>query len=103
MNEIMLKRTLNSIGRTCFVKHFELLTNLDFSTDQIVEKLIQLEGYSENGCRTRANCSKRIVKNNLTLKALDLIIETKKIPIELKQKADLLKRNACNPKVYPPY
>ncbi len=91
MNDQLLTRNINSIGRSCFIKHFELLTNQELSTKQITEKLIELEGYSENGARTRVNCTKRILKLNCIERALDMVIDTKKISNDIKLKAEQIK------------
>lgn len=87
MNEQQLIRVIHSIGKMCFIKHFELLTNPFLSTKKIAETLMNLEGYSQNGAMTRANCAKRIFENSAIEKAIDLILKSQKIPDDIKEKA----------------
>lgn len=87
MDTKLLERLLNSIGRSCFIKHYDLFTNPNFSTSDVVKELIESEGYCISGSQTRANCAKRIIKNNALSQSLELIIATRKIPDEIKQKA----------------
>lgn len=90
MSSSKLMRIINSIGKACFIEHFELIMN-SISKNVIIEQLMNLGKYSENGAKTRINCAKRILKNNLIREILEIIIESKKVTEATRNKARKLK------------
>ncbi len=91
MSSSKLMRIINSIGKACFIEHFELIMNSNLSKNVIIEQLMNLGKYSENGAKTRINCAKRILKNNLIREILEIIIESKKVTEATRNKARKLK------------
>lgn len=59
MNDQQLIRTLNSVGKACFVKYYERAS--DPSLHQLIREIRDAEGYSPVACQTRASGIRSIV------------------------------------------
>lgn len=86
--EMDLQRALNSVGKTCFVKYYEEFTS-DKPVEDIVELLLNNEGYTETASRTRVNNARRIIRQGLSAEALCLVISSNHALVteEIKQRA----------------
>lgn len=86
--EMDLQRALNSVGKTCFVKYYEEFAS-DKPLEDIVELLLNNEGYTETASRTRVNNARRIIRQGLSAEALGLVISSNHALVteEIKQKA----------------
>lgn len=73
--EMDLQRALNSVGKTCFVKYYEEFAS-DKPVEDIVEILLNQEGYAETASRTRVNNARKIIRQGLSNQALDLVINS---------------------------
>ncbi|WP_086982315.1 hypothetical protein [Vibrio aphrogenes] len=91
MDDKQLERSLHSIGKACFVKYYDLFQNPNWSREDLIEHLMKAEGYYESGCKTRISQSKRIFDKNRALDALDIIINSNRLPVEIIEKARKLK------------
>ncbi|WP_217523199.1 hypothetical protein [Vibrio metschnikovii] len=91
MDDKQLDRSLRSIGKECFVKYYELFQDRNWSKEDLIEHLIAVEGYQESGCITRISKSRRIFNDHREYDALDMVISSNRLPIEIIEKARKLK------------
>ena len=73
--EIDLQRAFNSVGKTCYVKYYEEYAS-DKPVEDIVEILLNQEGYAETASWTRVNNARMIIRQGLSNQALDLVINS---------------------------
>lgn len=93
MNDEQLKRSLNSIGKGCFAKYFEAFNNLSISSDDLIDGLMKIENYKESGARTRVTQSRRIIKENRALDALQIVEASNNVKDWVNSKAHFLIKN----------
>lgn len=86
-----LQRTLNSVGKACFVRYFEVFSSEE-PIENVLELLLNEEGYTEKASRTRISNARKIIRNGLSILALQAVIQSKHSAIspELKNKAQQL-------------
>lgn len=90
MNDQQLNRYLQSVGKGCFVKYLELFENERYSNEDLIEKLMAEEGYTEKGSRTRVVGSRRIIEAGRRSDALEMIAESKRLDPKVVEKAKQL-------------
>ena len=74
MNDKKLERTLQSIGKACFVNYFTEFSDLSLSDDAVARILVEREGWDEaSTLHFRVRGARRIVKTGRTQDALMLI------------------------------
>jgi hypothetical protein len=93
MNDNQLERSLQSIGKKCFVKYFDAFNNQQLSNEDVIEMLMKNEGYEESGCRTRVTQARRIIKAKMIKSALTNISQSSKIEVSIIEKAKSLLNN----------
>ncbi|OCW96057.1 hypothetical protein [Alishewanella sp. HH-ZS] len=93
MNDDQLDRSLRSIGKACFVKYFAEFSDLAISSEDLIDMLMQQEGYTESGCKTRISNSRRIISSGRQDDALAMIIASERVEAEIVDKARELRRN----------
>ncbi|HHC7270743.1 TPA: hypothetical protein ACN30M_004596 [Vibrio parahaemolyticus] len=81
-----LKRTLQTIGMTCFVQHFYDLINDNNTISDLVE-IIANDNVSESSARTKAYAGRKIIKNNMQLEALKRIANAPIVDSQISDKA----------------
>ncbi len=86
-NSIDLTRCINSIGKSCFIKHFDLFADRKLRVVDKVDRLMQLENYTESGCHIRVTFADQIFENGFEKEALRVIIDSPKIAWTDKQRA----------------
>jgi hypothetical protein len=79
MDDIGLKRTLNSIGKSCFIKYFDYFKDDSISKESLIDIISTKERYKKTATLTRINSARRIIKNNLENEAFKIISESSKI------------------------
>jgi hypothetical protein len=83
-----IKRKLNSIGKECFIRDWNLW-GLD--TLEAVDMLMKRYGYKETGARTRVNCAKWLLQDKATREAaLGVVIRARRVPHSVIKKAEEL-------------
>lgn len=87
MDDKQLERSLQSIGKECFVKYFENFKDFRYQNEELIELLMSNEGYEESGCKTRVNQSRRIINAGRENDALSIIMASQRIPHEVRQRA----------------
>lgn len=87
MNQDRLKRKLQSIGKTCFIKYYEMFKDENCLNESLVMLISNNENYSIVATATRVNCARWIVRHNLTKEALEIITNSKKLDKTIKVKA----------------
>lgn len=75
MSQFDVKRTLQTVGMTCFVTYFKELSDARLSTTDLIE-LISDENVSESSARTKISAGRRILREGAANKALKLITES---------------------------
>lgn len=75
MSSFDVKRTLQTVGMTCFVTYFKELANDRLHLADLVE-IISNENVSESSARTKASAGRRILREGAANKALKLITES---------------------------
>ena len=93
MNDDQLDRSLRSIGKTCFVKYFSEFSDLAITSEDLIDMLMQQEGYTESGCKTRISNSRRIISSGRQDDALAMIIASERVEAEIVDRARELRRN----------
>lgn len=88
MNDQQLQRSLNSIGKRCFVKYFEEFR----SSNDVAALLEREEGYTFKACRSRTSHAKSIIKARREQDALDIIIRSKADALTKNKAAAILAR-----------
>lgn len=96
MTDKQLQRCLQSIGKGCFIKYFASFANFNLPVEDIVEELKCNENYDEMASRTRINSARRIFKEQRSLDALTLIVQSKRLDKELVLAASKLIENSGN-------
>jgi hypothetical protein len=93
LGENMDKKLIESVGKECFVKYFELFRDETNSTADLIELLIRNEGYTENACRTRISKSRKIINDGFAREVLQDISGSTKLSYKVTASArDLLKK-----------
>ncbi len=90
MDDKQLERSLQSIGKKCFVDYFETFNDQTLSKVEVIEILMKNEGYKESGCRTRETKARKIIKAKMTVKALINISKSSKLEDSTIKKANIL-------------
>ena len=93
MDENQLERSLQSIGKKCFVKYFDTFNDKKLSNEDVIEILMKNEGYEESGCRTRVTQARRIIKAEMSKSALSIISQSSKLEDSILEKAELILNN----------
>ena len=93
MNEEQLQRSLQSIGKECFVKYFEEFSDSSKSNEDLIELLMSNEGYTESGCKTRVSQSRRIIRSGRARDALRIIAGSGRVPDRVSKRASTLHAN----------
>ena len=73
MNDNQLERTLQSIGKACFLKYFTEFSDLSLSGEAVARILVEREGWSELATlHFRVRWARRIIKAGRAQDALVL-------------------------------
>ena len=78
MNDDQLYRSLQSVGMGCFTKYFEAFSDFEKSDEGLIEALMKIEGYEENGAKTRDSQARRITREDRAIDALQKIAESER-------------------------
>lgn len=74
-----IRKKLNSIGKRCFVRYFELFENNNLSNEYI-EEIIKLENeYKEKATKLRVSNARSIINKGFNVLALEIIISSNRI------------------------
>ena len=94
MNDNQLQRTLQSIGKACFVNYFPEFSNLTLSDESVARILVEREGWDEAAALNfRVRGARHIIKAGRAKDALMLIVDSPRMPKKLKSCAlSLLQR-----------
>lgn len=93
MTPIQVTRSLQSIGKACFVKYFKEFSNVSLSSEDLIELLQTNERYKESGCITRISQARRIIRTGQAKAALIEIIESPRLADETVAMANKLLRS----------
>jgi len=90
MKKVQLKRSIQSIGMQCFIKYFESFGDEAIREKDLIDALIKIEKYRENGARTRVCQSRKIFRENMVKEALELVGSSCRVKPWVTSKANLL-------------
>ena len=82
-----IETSLRSMGKGCFVKYYADFANSKLSTGDLIEILTEKEGYTETACRTRTSHARRIINSGNTKRALELIVSSGRVSVEIRDRA----------------
>jgi len=85
-----LERSLQSVGKRCFIEHFDLFTDQTISKTDAIERLMRLDNICESSADTKVYCAGRIIKEGYARKALTNIVNSVKVPFSWREKAKAL-------------
>jgi hypothetical protein len=87
MNDDQFKRAMQSVGLTCFVKHFELFADRRLSSGDAAAELSAREPFTANACRSRVSHSRRVIESGRARDGLRMFLSSRINDCELEQKA----------------
>lgn len=90
MNEVQVYKRLCSIGMAWFVKYFAELSNESLSRLDLLEMVMQNEGYKEKATISRITSGRSIIRRGGAKTALNLIAEASKVPDHIREEAKRL-------------
>ncbi len=77
MNEQQLVRTLNSVGKRCFVTWFRQFCDPSLSNEDIAAQIQEAERYTAKACRTRTSHARSIINAGRGRDALTIVANSK--------------------------
>jgi hypothetical protein len=91
MDNHKLRQSLNSIGKACFIKNYDLFRNKS-STDVLfaVDFLMKTENITEAGAKIRVGFARGIFNAGRQNDALKIIAQSERVSRDLAEKAELL-------------
>ena len=88
MDDQQLIRTLNSVGKACFVKYYEHADD-----PALAQRIEEAEPYTRKSCQSRASHLLSIIRHGRAKDALAIIAKARNVDAETRRKAgDLLAR-----------
>jgi propanediol dehydratase large subunit len=93
MNDEQLLRSLQSIGKACFVKYFPQFNDTSLSNEDLIELLMRQERYVEGGCITRVTQARKIIVNERAVDALRIVASSVRVSDEVSAEASRLAHN----------
>lgn len=90
MNDDQLAGSLKSTGMGCFIKYFEAFSNSNISNEDLIDALMKIEGYKDSGAQTRVTQSRRIINNNRSIDALNIVVSSNRAKDWVISKAQML-------------
>jgi hypothetical protein len=88
MKKERLVRYLNSVGKECFVKYFELFSNDTIPNHEIAEKIFAENGYTEKACNSRTGHARMIIREGGAEEALRIISESTRLDFKVTNMAE---------------
>jgi hypothetical protein len=88
-----IETSLRSMGKTCFVNYYAAFANPNLSTHDLIETLMDKEGYTETASRTRTSNARRIINSGNAKRALELIVSSGRLPEAIRSQAKKLLSN----------
>lgn len=95
MEKERLIRCLNSVGKECFVKYFELFFNQNKSNQEIADIIEAENGYTRKLCNSRTGHARIIIREGGIKDALKLIISSDRLDHNVIAKAKRLLSGIC--------
>jgi hypothetical protein len=89
MCDFDVRRTLQTVGMSCFITHFKALSDESLSTTDLIEA-ISNENVSEASARTKASAGRRIIRNGYGTDALAIIADSEVVNSTISDSAKLL-------------
>ncbi len=82
MNDQQLIRTLNSVGKACFVKYYE-----HAGDPALAQRIAEAEPYTHKSCQTRSSHLRSIIRYRRGKDALSIIANSRNVEPEARKKA----------------
>ncbi len=90
MNNDYLARKLNSVGKQAFVEHFALFkshASEQINRNKAIDKLVKLGVSNDAGASIRVGNAKAIFIAHREIDALNIVIESARVPLSIKSEA----------------
>jgi len=97
MTESELERKLNSVGKSCFVKYYNLFKSYaehNITKLECINALVVNLVSNCNGAAIRCSNAKKIFEKNMQKKALNIILTSNRIDNEIKEIANNILENS---------
>lgn len=85
MNDQQLIRTLNSVGKACFVRYYERADD-----PALVQRIEETEPYTHKSCQSRSSHLRSIIKHGRGKDALAIIANSRNVDATTRTKAAAL-------------
>ena len=79
MQRERLVRYLNSVGKKCFVKYFELFNDENIPNHEIAGKILDENEYTGKSCNSRTGHARMIIREGGAEEALRIIAESRRL------------------------
>lgn len=79
MLESKLKRHLQSVGKECFVRYFDLFNNARLDNADIIEVLHKECNFTEKACASRTSKARAIIREGGAIQALENIANSQRV------------------------
>jgi protease II len=83
MEEKRLVRYLNSVGKKCFVKYYEMFSDSNLSNQEIVDIIETENSYTRKACNSRTSHARMILREGGAKDALELIASSDRLSSEV--------------------
>lgn len=93
MSDEQLRRSLQSIGKACFVRYFPQFSDTFLRNEHLVELLMRQENYVKSGCITRVTQARRIIASERAVDALLIVASSVRVSDEVSKEASRLASN----------
>ena len=88
------QRALKTVGMKCFITYFELFSDEEIESSDIVAKMMKEEKYTKESCQSKISNARFIIKNGYTKTALEQIQTATRVDEKIRRKAKrLLKKD----------
>lgn len=93
MNDEQLERRLQSVGKACFVRHYDLFADRRMDRVDAADHLMKAESFTPLACATRVSHARAIIDAGRARDALWNIAQSARVPDEWRKKAvELVRR-----------
>lgn len=83
-------RYLNSVGKACFVRYFELFNDDSIQNHEIAQTIKEENGYTDKACNSRTGHARMIIREGGAEEALKIITESRRLDIGVVRQAKKL-------------
>ncbi|MBX3528220.1 MAG: hypothetical protein KF904_18630 [Rhodoblastus sp.] len=90
MDDRTLERSLQTIGKACFARYFELFVDRRLDAATVARRILESEAYAATATRRRVSAARRIIDCNRGIDALENVAASNNVDDAARQKAHAL-------------